>query len=70
MQFSIYEFIIFANISYGLQVTFEATASAGFCACVPVRWHKCPHAGANACEPSETRIGCEPLLATGILLFY
>jgi len=45
-----------------LLLTFAATASAGLRGCVPVRWHKCLHAGADACEPSETRIGCEPLL--------
>jgi len=45
-----------------LGITFAATASAGLRACVPVRWHKRPHAGADACKPSETRIGCEPML--------
>jgi len=38
--------------------------SAGLRASVPVRWHKRIHAGADACEPSETCIGCEPLLGT------
>jgi len=28
-----------------------------------------PHASHYACNPSETRIGCEPLLATAISLF-
>jgi len=37
--------------------------------CVPVRWHISLNAGADACEPSETRIGCEPLLPAGICLF-
>ena len=42
--------------------TFAATASAGLRACVPVRQRLHPHACADACKPSETRIGCEPLL--------
>jgi hypothetical protein len=50
--------VVFLN---GLQ-TFAATASAGLRASVPVHWHKCLHAGADVREPSETRIGCEPLL--------
>jgi len=48
-----------------LPPTFAATASAGLRACVFVRWHKCLHAGSNAYKPSETRIGCEPLLGVG-----
>jgi len=47
----------------GLALTFAATASAGLRACVSVRWQNCLHAGADAYQPSETRIGCEPLLA-------
>jgi len=41
--------------------TFAATASAGLRVCDHIHQHKCPHAGAEACEPSETRIGCEPM---------
>jgi hypothetical protein len=49
--------------------TFAATASAGLRVCVLVRQHLRPHAGAYAWKPSETRIGCEPLLAPGFLFF-
>jgi hypothetical protein len=42
-----------------LPLTFSATASAGLRGCVPVRWHKCIHAGADGCKHSETRIAYE-----------
>jgi len=42
--------------------TLAATASAGLRERVLVHLHMSKQACADACKPSETRIGCEPLL--------
>ena len=42
------DFTNLSQLKFTLVATFAATASAGLRGCVPVRWHKCLNACANA----------------------